>query len=315
MAEAQMAAVQRARRNLVYDSGDEYEYDDDDDVSSVDINSAHSGSRQYQQSLSPNATRELESFDPYQPEEPASQEALFDATAFELSSMMVDKNKNESSRTSSSAVPGGAGYLEIEEEPPRPVPLEMTMDNNEPIRTSSGLLLTHRRTSPTTTASKSNSNSRTPREDDTAYDSYVRRREAFEMENGLHGNPRYGYSSSGYGPSGRHSMTMTQAKQLLSYARLWVVVCFGALLITTGALMHSFGHNSGNPVEGKTTQKASDAAQGSNPQDLGQFQNEYGQNGFFYQVPDQVLLLPMENISQLANQQRENTPLDENWES
>ncbi|KAL3944099.1 MAG: hypothetical protein SGBAC_001830 [Bacillariaceae sp.] len=301
MAERQMEAAQRARRQPDYDS--------DDGVSSVDIHSTSDQRFEIATSLSP--TSELESFDPYRPRQPASDEALFDATAFELSSIMTEKENKKST------VPGGAGYLEIEEEPPRPVPMKMSLDSNEPIRTSSGLLLTHRRNSPTTT-SNNNSNSysnnnRTaaPRGNPggtTAYDSYVQRRQAFEMENGLHGNPGYG-GSSGYGPSGRHSMTMSQGKQILSYARLWVIVCFGALLITTATLMHSFGNNE---IENETIQQKNDAAQVSNTQDLWQYQNQNnvaeGQNAYYYPVSEQVLLVPMENISQLAAQQQENNP-------
>mmetsp|Transcript_3703 Transcript_3703/g.8535 ORF Transcript_3703/g.8535 Transcript_3703/m.8535 type:complete len:791 (+) Transcript_3703:66-2438(+) len=290
MAERQMEAAQRARRQPDYDS--------DDDVSSVDIYST-SEQQQFQKATSLSPTNELESFDPYRPRQPASDEALFDATAFELSTMMDEKE------TKKSTFPGGAGYLEIEEEPPRPVPLEMSLDSNAPIRTSSGLLLTHRRASPTNASNNRTAPTRGNTGGNTAYDSYVQRRQAFEMENGIHGNPG-GYGASGYGPSGRHAMTMAHGKQMLSYARLWVVVCFGALLITTGALMHSFGNNG---IENESIQKKNDASQVSNlQQDVSQYQNNVagGQNSYYYPVSEQVLLVPMENISQLAAQQQEN---------
>lgn len=296
-----MEAAQRALRKPDYDSGE-------DDVSSVEINSSPSDSPPPQSSSSSSSSirqrgfrssdSKPKAFDPYAsiPDsasfKPPSQDSLFDATAFELSSMMVD----DETRASTSSIPGGAGYLEIEEEPPRPVPPEMTLDN-EPVQTSSGLLLTHRRTSPTV-----NQNGSSNRESM----NYNRRqpRDNFEMEYGIHGNPGYGASAKGdYGPSNKHATAISQAKHLLSYAKVWIVVCFGILVVMTGTLMHSFGHQP--PNDSVVEKNENGAISYLNQDQQQQYQNldlSSNSQNTYYQVPEQILLLPMENISQLAQQ-------------
>lgn len=315
-----MEAAQRALRQPDYDSGE-------DDVSSVEMNSSDSGSPPQSQ-LSSSSVRQRgfrssdskpDAFDPYAPvPEPTShrepsQDSLFDATAFELSSMMMD----DETRVSTSAIPGGAGYLEIEEEPPRQMPLEMTLDN-EPIQTSSGLLLTHRRASPTgnnsgtnggRSRSAMNHNHRRPQQ-----------RDNFEMEYGIHGNPGYGTSSNGdYGPSNRHATAIAQARHVLSFARVWIVVCFGVLLVMTGALMHSFGSQAPNDavIEKNENEAISYLSQDQQQNGDGSYYQNHGQQqqyqnfdssanaqDTYYQVPEQIILLPMDNISQLAQQQQ-----------
>eukprot|EP00980_Cylindrotheca_fusiformis_P008913 scaffold1900_cov123-Cylindrotheca_fusiformis.AAC.39 len=303
-----MEAAQRALRQPDYDS--------DDDVSSVEMNSTTGysspppSSQSHSTSIRQRGSRNIdpEAFDPYAPipdsTRPPSQDALFDATAFELSSMMM--TDDDTTRVSKSSIPGGAGYLEIEEEPPRPPPIERTIDNDQPIQTSSGLLLTHRR-SPT-----NNNNSNNNRGPNHLNSRRPQRRDNFEMEYGIHGNP-------GYGSSDRHASAIAQARHLLSYAKVWIVVCFGILLVMTGALMHSFGHQAPNSTitemknDNAEQQQQQQYYQNNDFQAAGQLQNQqqqYPQNvdsssNTYYQVPENILLLPMDDISQLSQQQQQ----------
>lgn len=98
----------------------------------------------------------LSKFDPFSPERPPSkvQGSLLDDEVGEDESHNDDI---ESSMRYSLAVPGAAGYLEMEDEPPRTPEAsyhhkkeskhrDFSQSQYEPIKTSSGLLLTHRRT-------------------------------------------------------------------------------------------------------------------------------------------------------------------------
>jgi hypothetical protein len=311
MAEKQMEEAQRARRKT-----SDFDYDSDD-VSSVEITPSFSESssatsssiRQRGSRSSTKNPMKAALFDPYAPlpsqatnNNKASQDSLFDATAFELSSMLVD----DETRASLSSIPGGAGYLEIEEEPPRPTPI--IERSGESIQTSSGLLLTHRRSSPSSAqqnhSSRGNNNNN---------------RDYFEVEHGSSAHRRSPPHQSKY------SSAITQATHLMSYVKVWVAVCFFILLVATGALMHSFGHNpDANVIRKSNSNSDGGALQYNNDNNnadgsfyVSQQQQEQQNGGAVYwttqqqqqnQVPEQIWLLPMENISQLAQQKSQEIP-------
>jgi hypothetical protein len=182
-------------------------------------------------------------------------------------------------------IPGAAGYLEMEEEPPREEPTPLEIDN-EPIKTSSGLLLTHRR-SPT-------SKKQPPRPLDSNPHITFRnaQKDYFEVETG-----RFGWkSSSSSSPrGGRHSMPMVQARRLLSYAKIWMVISLVLLMAATGVLVHSFGHAS----------TADDNASLQANSDYTQRSDNAGNGDMMVEVPEQIILVPMENISELSQQKRQ----------
>lgn len=188
----------------------------------------------------------LSKFDPFSPERPPSkvQGSLLDDEAGEDESQNDDV---EASIRQSSSVPGAAGYLEMEEEPPRTPKTNYheKRDSNqtdysqyEPIKTSSGLLLTHRRTPheyrPASRVHDFPLESEVFDEDDLDMkkrqtprglfgSSNLRRalyQERFDFERG---NPFHSGS------------VWLQGQKLLSYAKLWLVV--SAMLFLIGVMV------------------------------------------------------------------------------
>jgi hypothetical protein len=290
MAEQQMEAAQKARRRTDYESLSEEE--DEEERLYSDINPFEASSSSIRQRGRPIATKKtattyrstpIKSVPIQQRQHTPNSNSLLDDTSFEMRPMLSD----------TANIPGVAGYLEIEEEPPRisVSTLHLQEEEDEPIKTSSGLLLTHRK-QPTIRQTRPmdldnpqqrveflSGNFRSPPQKD-----------YFEVENGL-----WGSSSRGHSGSPRHSMAMLQAKRLMSYVKFWVVISFVLLLALTGVLMHSF-HNGEVSVNVATTS-------GSETQ---QQANNYIQknDNVVIEIPEQILLLPLENIADLGNKQR-----------
>lgn len=221
MAERQLEIAQKALRRPDYDSLSDSE-DGDCTTRVIDDNLSAKSSfmRQRGQPLDValSATRDhkvTSSFDPYaQPSETIRTPSLFDDSSAENGSTHSNSQQQPPSSSTIPGISGAAAYLEMEEEPPRPPPMI-----GEPIKTDSGLLLTHRR-SPNV---KKPQPARPGRHAQTDY---------FEVE---HGRPSYARDS-------RNSMLKFQARRLKSYVKIWMVISAAFLLATTVVLLHSFGH-------------------------------------------------------------------------
>ena len=151
--------------DLLEDDGEEViDFLTDTELSSLNDNlqnhhplSVHSVNNTRNAAKSRDVSGNLSNFDPFSPERPHSivQSSLLDDETVDEESQNDDV---ELSIRQSLSVPGAAGYLEMEEEPPRtPQSSSYThqkRDSNqtdlssqyEPIKTSSGLILTHRKT-------------------------------------------------------------------------------------------------------------------------------------------------------------------------
>lgn len=212
---------------------------------------------------------------------------------------LLDDSDKDVRMTSNASTPGVAGFLEMEDEPARSVTphhakttttygilathkpytptsqrvleeqedlIDFTPDE-EPIQTSSGLLLTHRRTSAENRASKhdsSHGNHSFP-------SNYRPSSTRFEVETSpwsMKGDP-YGF--------GRAPTAILQARRMLSFARIWVAFFCIVLLLGTVGMLHSFRHE-------------------KNDEQLEEEQED---------VPSQIYLLPLNNAAELAQQQRE----------
>lgn len=205
-------------------------------------------------------------------------------------------------RATSSVIPGAAGYLEMEEEPPRENTYSSDM-SAEPIRTDSGLLLTHRKNPAVNhryhqrrSHNIGNSAFRNAQQD------------YFEAENGFfHGasNKEYfhrrlgggaGYASGGGGP-GKHSMVIVQARRLMSFVKIWMVIFAVVLLVMTGTFFHSFGHTEApsSKVSKSTTSSTTSVLMPDTVLD----------------APEQILLLPLNDISQLTGTRNSHHRLQE----
>jgi hypothetical protein len=300
MAEKQLEAAQKALRRTDYDS-----FSDEDEEfgsetstsnsflpSSATTSSTSSSIRQRGRPIQHHPLLEAatnNSFDPYGPSQSSNLAIRTEhsnppnARFPPNKSLFDDHASQDETRATSSLIPGAAGYLEMEEEPPRedPTPLEI---DNEPIKTSSGLLLTHRR-SPT-------SKKQPPRPLDSNPHSAFRnaQKDYFEVETG-----RFGWNFSSSPRGGRHSMPMVQARRLLSYVKIWMVISLVLLMAATGVLFHSFGHAS-TAVDNASMQANSDSAQRS---------DSAGNGNMMVEVPEQIILVPMENISELSEQRRQ----------
>jgi hypothetical protein len=166
--------------------------------------------------------------------------------------LLVDSDIAQT-RATSSLIPGVARYLEMEEEPPREPPRDIYSSNlnAEPIRTDSGLLLTHRK-HPGANYHRQNQHHHQShhlhhQHSKTAFRNT--QQDYFEAENRFfNANPSKEYfhnhmsSGGGYGSPGKHSMVMLHARRLMSFVKIWMVVFAVVLLFMTGALFHSFGH-------------------------------------------------------------------------
>jgi hypothetical protein len=298
MAEQQMEAAQKARRRSDYDSMSEEE--DEQEGGYSDINPFEASSSSIRQRGQPITTKKKKAMTyrstpiksvPIKqqrlPQHTPNRNSLLDDTSFEMQPILCD----------TANIPGVAGYLEIEEEPPRisVSTLHLQEEEDEPIKTSSGLLLTHRQSpiirkirpmdldNPQQRAEFLNGNFRSPLQKD-----------YFEVENGLWG------SSRGHSGSPRHSMAMLQAKRLMSYVKFWVLISFALLLALTAVLMHSFHHGEARVNVATTSGSETQQQQANN-----YFQKK---DDVVIEVIEQILLLPMENISDLGNKQRRNPP-------
>ena len=222
---------------------------------------------------------------------------------------------------------GVAGYLEIEEEPPR-IMVEspfsrlpagdgpINIDGEEPIKTSSGLLLTHRRT-PTSSSSKTRQSSYKQypvhaHGDDNDHDNKKHRSNGpflripqspgfsgwSSSSPSLAGSSHFftGYGSSfGGGGGGRHSMAVVQAKRFMSYVRLWVVLSFVLLMVATGVLVHSFHHDNNDTADPAA----------SSGQKLQQQSGQVITSDQVQEAQEQIILVPIENISEWASVQQQ----------
>ena len=78
---------------------------------------------------------------------------------------------------------------------------------------------------------------------------------------------------------------MVQARRLMSFVKIWMVVFAVVLLFMTGALMHSFGHKEApETVQSKSAMSSVDVLLPDYTQD----------------APEEILLLPLNDVSQLA---------------
>lgn len=197
--------------------------------------------------------------------------------------------------TANSATSGTAGFLEMEEEPTRfcggkyteaeQVLLREQEDlidfttADEPVQTTSGLLLTHRRSY----AEKKAENRSSRRVAGPFPATYRPSPNRFEVESSpwsLGGGDPYGF--------GRAPGAMLQARRLLSFAKVWVLFFCAVLVLGTGVMFHSFRREN----RGSETSKSS-----HNQNNLLASEEE--------SRPQQILLLPLNNASELARQQRE----------
>jgi hypothetical protein len=135
--------------------------------------------------------------------------------------------------------PGTVGFLEMEEEPPRTPKIYPKQQNNsiyDPIQTSSGLLLTHRRIPPPTTPSatipiqtrfevEQGTSSKNPR----GYNSRV---QSHLYPFSLYHNPIGG----GYNP--QSMFPASSITSILRYVKLWVILSAVILLSGTVVLIH-----------------------------------------------------------------------------
>lgn len=231
-------------------------------------------------------------------------------------SLLDDEVDDSMNSDVENATAGTAGLLEMEAEPSRtPERIErprqqQRTDQNfaspfEPIRTSSGLLLTHRRNANESKPQISSVHRDTPYKDDdenekkrngfSAYSgSPVNRRafnnnERFETE-----SPWSAHHSDPYSP--KAGSFLHQAQRILSVARLGVIASGIALLLGTIVLLHSVQHE----------RTASNAATDSINQ-----QQQGSQSGRVFTLgdeplPDRIILVPFQNYTQHAppNQRR-----------
>jgi hypothetical protein len=206
------------------------------------------------------------------------------------------------------------------------VPQIAPPDNVEPIRTDSGLLLTHRK-NPAAMMKH-----RPPQHHPSSHPSYSQpypqqqnqnqfpqvasrtfrsiQQEYFEVENGfrvgwrrvLEGSGRRQY---GGGNDGRHSMATVQTKRLMSFVKLWVVLFALLLLAMTGAFWHSLGINESSVTKGDADGKVTTSAVTA---------GGYYVNGRLDVVvadttgmdsPQEILLLPLDDVSKLAARQQQ----------
>ena len=109
---------------------------------------------------------------------------------------------------------------------------------DEPIQTSSGLYLTHRRSSAENRVMKASHNHNRPSEFPASYRPSPNR---FELEQtSFWGNTNSSiYASRGFG---RTPASLSQARRLLSMAKLWVLFFCVVLVLGTAVLLHAFRH-------------------------------------------------------------------------
>ncbi len=246
-----------------------------------------------------------------------------DSTTFsvELQTFNTDGNENETivgnnsspSALSNNKYPGTAGFLEMEEEPLRNQNSNRNSNHvhknnifgSESIKTDSGLVLTHRKTNNALPNRNKQSNQSAFRDAQQDY---------FEAENGVFrdsnkGNPNLPYrregssyfagSSGGIlgGGNGKHSMVMVQVRRLMSYVKIWVVIFLIVAVVTTGVFLHSIGHEEAvTKTDIMSSQQTASIDSTAN-----------GNAIAFDARPDQILLLPLTDGSEMQQQIQQNS--------
>ena len=324
MAEQRMEAIQSARRKPDYDPfSDDEEHDEENDV----INDFATTAKTPSMLESPHHPSAF--FDPlFNESKPIHKQSTdlpvglstgkslldeVDDVSFELTPMF-SRISDVAAGHNQNKPAGIAGYLEIEEEPPRGMvespsparPLSGGPSDDEPIRTSSGLLLTHRRT-PTTSRERPPVYKQFAMNETTVDDHDNKKRNApflrIPQSSGFGGWPSSSPSLAGhshYLPSGggsigggRHSMAVVQAKRFMSYVRLWVILSFVLLLVATGVLIHSFHHSN------------DDSTPENSSQQLKQQSGQVSSTSQIENIPEQIILVPIENISEWVSAQQQ----------
>lgn len=208
-----------------------------------------------------------------------------------------------------SSTPGTAGFLEIEEEPSsssfipgQDVDLlglaatqETIRHEQQQVRTSSGLFLTHRQATNNTTPSNM-SRSRPafePRNNNNNHENSSH--ETLEVEAGY---SFYGSGASytnGYSKPPQQQQTLLKAKRLLSYVKCWNAAFLVFLLIGTGVIIHSIRHERAAATEMKSQADASIAynLDSTNEQQEGAMNSAAKTSD----ITEQIILRPLPNAT------------------
>jgi hypothetical protein len=239
--------------------------------------------------------------------------ALASAADSRMNTSLIDDEGDDSVTSDvENATAGVAGFLEMESEPSRtPVRAERPQQQRneqslfaspfEPIKTSSGLLLTHRRTPNESRPQRFPVRRDTPfKEDDenekkrNGFSAYLggspvnRDNGRFEVE-----NPWSAHHSDPYSPRGGGSF-LHQARRILSVARLGVIASGIALLLGTIVLLHSVQHErtASNTAIDSTNQQQQESQSG----------RVVTLGDEFDTVPDRIILKPFQNYTQHVQQ-------------
>lgn len=227
-------------------------------------------------------------------------------------------SKDNHDMTRPSDYPGTAGYLEMEEEPPRELYIDDDSTTNrsnnhntvvfgsESIKTNSGLILTHRKTA--NALPLRNKQQHHPLHEnvfrDTQQNHFEVDNDAFQGWNKENPNFRHRkeggdyFTGSSHGIIGngntKHSMVMVQVKRLMSYVKIWVVLFLFVLLAMTGVFFHSMEQHNDSKVslsKTDTIQSPSINVNGNANENLSSPDS----------APDKILLLPLTDSSQLSS--------------
>ena len=251
-----------------------------------------------------------------------------DSTAFsvELQTFNIDSSQNDtisngasSDTLSKSKYPGTAGFLEMEEEPLREVHKDEAKNRNnhiqnnaafgiESIKTDSGLVLTHRKTT-NVFPSRNNQLHQTHHQNlfrDTQQDYFEVPNDVFhgrnkgkpDYPNRREGGSYFAGSSGGIlgGGNGKHSMVMLQVKRLMSYVKIWVILFLIVAVVMTGVFLHSIGH------EEAMTKTDTISSQQSSSMNMNANENVISLDT----VREQILLVPLTESSWLSSSLQQN---------
>lgn len=202
-------------------------------------------------------------------------------------------------------IPDTEGYLEMEEQPVFALSSGAPLNNesyDEPIRTTSGLLLTHRHTPMPTNGFSANKRSSNDIFINVPAARVFPQGEALEMEHGAYYfRPSHPSYHTGANETLGESYGIAKARRFLAYVRLWNAVFCIFLLIGTGVVVHSMRHeaNSGGAVEFEArkattvqqiTSEDSDQATTANPL------SSHSESSS--DITEQIILIPLPNASQ-----------------
>ena len=199
-------------------------------------------------------------------------------------------------------IPGTEGFLEMEEEstsvsiPPTFHGGDGEFLDSEPVRTSSGLLLTHRHTPMS--------------HHQPAYGGHGNRKNretfmsvpgtrvlphgvAFEVESGYAGSNSTGLGNPYYSNSGP-SPALVTARHLLSYVRLWNAAFCIILLIGTGVVVHSMRHETSGGAEVNEREAQTQHINLSSGQNKVKPVSSAIEAS---QITEQIILVPFQNVS------------------